>query len=1192
MGPRAGRTARSAAAARLTTVDRILTKVADDSKTRSDQPTLPPSSTPGGQGPPTLPDTIPPGLPTLSPGTVQMRPGALVDQLEAPAMPTLAPPGGDAVPFAHGPPPMPQARYELGEEIARGGMGRVVEATDTLLGREVALKEALGLDAEALRRFQREIKITARLEHPSIVPVHDAGSLPSGEPYYVMRKISGRPLERLVATAETVAQRLALIPHIVASAHAIAHAHERGIVHRDIKPSNILVGELGETIVIDWGLAKLIGEADDPVVDSAIEPTTPNRPIPPTPIKPGESRSSSAVKSQSRAGIDIIKTRAGIVFGTPGFMAPEQLRGHPVNERCDVYALGATLYHLLSRKPPHHAKTADEMMKAAAVAPPTPIGELVPGVPAELSTIIDKALAHDPEDRYPDARALAEDLQRFLTGQLVASHRYSPREKLARFVRKHRVPVTVIAIATLALIIGGAIAVTRVIGERDRATEAERIAIAEKQRAEDRAAELTLAQARSVADKNPTYALALVRPLTATYWREVRTIAAAARAHGVAWSMPAAKKLATLEMSRDGLRALAAGQDGVIQIYDLPKRSARFVTKLDTAMSARFADDEHQIVTWRGTRLVVLDERGKKLGEVTTPTPIVDLEVVGTTAYWVDTKQQLWQLNITGKAPIQVALDEGVTQLAPSPNGRWIALHGVDHLMVLDREHPVDPPIDITNGKTTDLDWSDDSENLVALVNESALHIAFRPHPQIVQRGYVGQREHIAFTNGLSFTIGATGVALVSRDEGGVRRPIDGAPAGLREARGGTIVAGSRGGLVILSVRGEHTIQIPSGQLDIVEASARSPYVIATIENFLLVWNLDELQPALLADELPAFADFLDADHVLATFDGEARSIELPGGTVAPLGNISELISIHGAPGGKRACMIDVGHRARVFSKSQLVEVEGDADVCGCITDRQVLVGTRTPGTLRFYDLETGKQTPLVSRTTLLDMAWSRTGPAWVAAAFGDRMLWRRNPQTGVNALATYTGAAPPRQLLVRADGTVMFAEGTAIHAWRPDGNIVVHAHTPKPVVALGEAGENRAIAFTVDHGMYIVDLDVPDRVEESKIPLDHDRPSMSPETGQIVVPDRGGISLLDPIARHKWQLAMPGWVLDHPTISPAGNYVLARALPSAENPYLKPSLLSWSLVVPRNAADTVEWVNRMTNAIVDPKNPLGLGWQ
>ena len=207
--------------------------------------------------------------------------------------------------------------------------------------RTVAVKEALSLDPDAIRRFQRETRITARLEHPSIVPVHDAGVAPDGTPFYVMRKISGRPLEELVGTTPELPPRLALVPHVLAAVHAMAHAHERGIVHRDIKPANILVGESGETIMIDWGLAKAIGETDEHEGRGAAT---------------SERSFSRSATAQIMTDHDALKTRAGVVFGTPGFMSPEQLRGAPVDEQCDVYALGATLYHLLARRPPHYAK--------------------------------------------------------------------------------------------------------------------------------------------------------------------------------------------------------------------------------------------------------------------------------------------------------------------------------------------------------------------------------------------------------------------------------------------------------------------------------------------------------------------------------------------------------------------------------------------------------------------------------------------------------------------------------------------------------------------------------------------------------------------------------------------------------------------------------------------------------------------
>ncbi|HEX2690707.1 MAG TPA: serine/threonine-protein kinase, partial [Kofleriaceae bacterium] len=155
-------------------------------------------------------------------------------------------------------------RYRLGAELGRGGMGRVVEAFDLQLGRTVALKEVLPRGGPGVaRRFLREVQLTARLEHPSIVPLYDAGTTGDGRPFYVMRRVSGRPLDQLMAQAHDLGGRLTLLPAVLAAIDAIAHAHRRGVIHRDLKPANILVGELGETIVIDWGLAKVIGEDDE-----------------------------------------------------------------------------------------------------------------------------------------------------------------------------------------------------------------------------------------------------------------------------------------------------------------------------------------------------------------------------------------------------------------------------------------------------------------------------------------------------------------------------------------------------------------------------------------------------------------------------------------------------------------------------------------------------------------------------------------------------------------------------------------------------------------------------------------------------------------------------------------------------------------------------------------------------------------
>ncbi|TMQ13091.1 MAG: serine/threonine protein kinase, partial [Deltaproteobacteria bacterium] len=545
---------------------------------------------------------------------------------------------------------------------------------------------------------------------------------------------------------------------IVDAAQAIAHAHERGIVHRDIKPSNILVGDLGETVVIDWGLAKVIGEPDEQVARPLVDLS------------------------------DTLKTRAGIVYGTPGFMAPEQLRGAPVDERCDVYALGATLYHLLSRSPPHHAKTADEMMKAAVAAPPTPIRELVAGVPPDLSTIVDKALAHDATQRYQNARELAKDLQRFLTGQLVASHHYSPREKLVRLIRKNRG----VSAAVAALVVIGTVLVIRIVVERNRADRAASDAQHAQAVAELHAEELTLTQARYNVDLNPTKAITMVKPLAAKYWREVRAIAAAAHAAGVAWSLPAAKQTLSLDMSHDGVRAVSAGEDGVVRLHDLVRRTTRPVVALGAPVMARFADDDRRLVIWHGDQLTVLDPASGRRRDVTVPMAIHDLEVVRDIAYWVDTRGALWRLGLDGPAPLEIALDEPVRGLAPAPGGRWIALSGEHHLFLLDRSQPAAPALEVMVGTPREVAWSADGEYLGALVDDFVVAVAMAPAPSIIERQTVGQRLYVGFHAGRLYVMGPTGVAILVRsDEAGdvnTRKAISGAPVGLTEARGGTVV--------------------------------------------------------------------------------------------------------------------------------------------------------------------------------------------------------------------------------------------------------------------------------------------------------------------------------------------------------------------------------------------------------------------
>jgi hypothetical protein len=1140
-------------------------------------------------GPPTLPSGPPdmPGDPAArndhttgvgaaaSLGTLAMvsavisAPPAMPGPSEAQVMATMA---GSWAP-RNLPPSLPPARYQLGAEIARGGMGRVVDATDTRLRRVVAFKEALTSDRDSLARFEREIRITARLEHPSIVPVHDAGDSASGSPFYVMRKVSGQPLERLVAGAETLGQRLALLPHIVDSAQALAHAHERGIVHRDIKPSNILVGDLGETVVIDWGLAKEIGEPDEPVGKPLVDLA------------------------------DTLKTRAGIVYGTPGFMAPEQLRGAPVDERCDVYALGATLYHLLSRKPPHHAKTADEMMKAAVAAPPTPIRELVEGVPPDLSTIVDKALAHDPTTRYQNARELAGDLQRFLTGQLVASHHYSPVEKLVRWVRRNRALSAAIA-AAIAI---ATIAVIRIVIERNRADRAAAVAELRRDEAERRAEELTLSQARYNVDRNPTKAVAMIKPLAGKYWREARAIGAAAHAAGVAWSLPAAHLTRSLQMSRDGLRALSAGDDGVVRLHDLAARTTRPVIDLRVPVMARFADGDRRAVVWHDAQLSVVDlGTGPGTGpatapatgprrDLTAPAPILDLEVIGTTAYWVDQRHALWQLELAGAAPVQVPLAEPALSLVPSPDGRWIALAGEQHLIVYDRTRPADAVHEITLGTTHELSWSPDSKFLAAMIGSEvlAVQVDTEPAPSITERHMVPQRLTVAYHAGRLYTAGATGVVIVDESGDIIRKPTAGSPVGIVEARGGTMIAGASDGITVMSEDGDRILPLQAARIEGVAASPRSPYLLAQLEGRLLMWNLDDIQPRKLVDEVTGPARFADPGHVIAggTLNIPAQVIDLATGAARPLGPWQDLRAVTSAGPGRAIAIIDGARTLHlVVPGREQVDLPGEVDIAGFATDN-LLVLAAPDGALSVHDVARGQRAPLLAgHTPLLGLAWGHGRHPWIAAAFADGTLWRKNLATGL----TQTAARVPRldpphpvgrdgKLLVAADGSVVFLHGSDVHTWRADGSLGRLARAPKPLEDLGEAGPDQILAIASDTTLYTIARGAPDQITEALASVEATAAAMSPDTGILIAVEHGALAILDPQVHQRWTLAPPTAItFETPAISADGRRVVANT---------PKSLLAWSIELPETAEATVRWLDAMTNA-VDDRSPGGLGWR
>lgn len=297
-------------------------------------------------------------------------------------------------------------RYLEQKELGRGGMGIVYRVRDDAMKRRVALKELLpdlAADdsiAEHLpdlrRRFVREAELTAALQHPGIVPVYEIGRrLASGEAYYTMKMVEGRTLMDAIRTARSLEERLALLPNFIDVCQTIAYAHRHGVVHRDIKPANIIIGEFGETYVLDWGLAFRPGEK-----------TTSAQPAPPTgkPVDTNATRDSSL-------------TQRGA--GTPYYMAPEQALGRveEIDARSDIYSLGAILFEILTGKKikSYRDVTKLEALVSQSHAQPREV-DLELSLPSELVIICKKAMALKKAQRFGDAKELAQAVAQVQTG--------------------------------------------------------------------------------------------------------------------------------------------------------------------------------------------------------------------------------------------------------------------------------------------------------------------------------------------------------------------------------------------------------------------------------------------------------------------------------------------------------------------------------------------------------------------------------------------------------------------------------------------------------------------------------------------------------------------------------------------------------------------------------------------------------
>ena len=324
------------------------------------------------------------------------------------------------------PPPKPAERYVLGERIGLGATGEVFVAFDKNLGREVAIKLFRLKGPGARDRFVAEAQVTAQLQHPQVVPVFELGEMEDGTPFLAMKRVEGESLLAWLGRRPSLEQRIEVMQR---TCDAMAYAHDRKILHRDLKPENVMVGAYGQVLVMDWGLARPMGQAR------------------------------GAGLHVDRFARSSQRTMEGMIAGTPAYMSPEQAEGRvgELDQRSDVYGLGAVLYELLVGAPPFDGEPMAvlEQVKAGKFKRPR---QRRPEIPRELEAVVLKAMARRPQQRYGSATAMREDLDAFLARRPLVHLRSTWGERLGKWAFRHRAAVgagVAVALAAAFLLLGG-----------------------------------------------------------------------------------------------------------------------------------------------------------------------------------------------------------------------------------------------------------------------------------------------------------------------------------------------------------------------------------------------------------------------------------------------------------------------------------------------------------------------------------------------------------------------------------------------------------------------------------------------------------------------------------------------------------------------------------------------------------------
>ncbi|MEE8104961.1 MAG: serine/threonine-protein kinase [Planctomycetota bacterium] len=692
------------------------------------------------------------------------------------------------------------SRYQLRGEVARGGMGVVLNVWDRDLRRNLAMKAMLmnvrtpdGQDAplvdmSVVSRFLEEAQITGQLDQPGVVPVPEMGVDPQGRVYFTMRLVKGRELKEIFSLAQEEAEGWSR-PRALAVLHRVcetmAYAHSKGVIHRDLKPSNIMVGKFGETYVMDWGLAKVVGRDDRPPShDHLANQTIVN---------------TDRIEDLERAPASALQTMDGTVLGTPAFMAPEQAMGRiaELDGRADVYSVGALLYTLLTGNMPYIEEVAGTAMPSAtavltlAIAgPPKSISEMDCDAPAELVAICEKAMERRPTDRYETMMEMAEDVRAFLEGRVVRAYQTGAWAEFRKWVRRNRGMAAALACVLLVLLGSAAVfslqqrrrlqevqtAQAETEQARDLAQDNEKRALANEekalgleQQAEQRSYLANLAAAAS--------SLRLLEALEA----KQRLDACSENMRGWEWNhlyFRADTSMATLDAHQgrvtalafapDGKRVATGSEDNRIRIYEVGEDTALFdiPTPLPKVSMLAFSPDGSVLAAALDHQIYLFDaQTGNPRGALTgheravtglafqaDGTVLVSSSTDKTLRFW-DSSRMSELKRIEVKLPVRA--------LALSADGKTVAAGTEGSVALFNAEsgEPLDALAE-SEGDVVALAFAPDGAHLAAAFQVRAPAVWRLPDFE-----YVGTLEgHADPVSSLAFTADGAGLVTASYD--------------------------------------------------------------------------------------------------------------------------------------------------------------------------------------------------------------------------------------------------------------------------------------------------------------------------------------------------------------------------------------------------------------------------------------------